>query len=671
MRQRSLTLAIALMVAVGAASLPLRASAAVGDPWIAESSLVSGMGEYVAGEWIYTDFVYDDYGADTIPSGQPNHVSLAPTSGDFRYPSAAKYGANAADIVEVRLRPVAESDDLDVRVVLQTVIDPTVVALWVSVNGTESVITHANSTVDAAANTVSFVLADAVVDSTTALNLGAGLHDGNGGLMAGTAGNANFSPGSFTTGGPTSARLFDLAFNTHQLEGRGGAWNEDKQSDILAAGDLAPLAQTIHVDILRHPENYNLVSLAPAGYYVRLFESRQNLGEGVASSFPEFRGRWQPYAVWISPGYNPSEPAPLFLSLHSLEVHHNQYRGGSAPSASYASYYEEFGNPLGAIVVTPLGRGPDGWYEDEGLVDTLEVWADALAHFSIDRERVYVGGYSMGGYGTYRLTTLMPDAFAAAVSVVGPPANGIWAYPLAPTGGEANPDNTRRQLENTRHIPFWITHGVADELVPVSGVVHQTNRFRELGHEYRFALHPAADHLSFAFQDEWSRESAWLAAHPTRVTNPHQVTLKVRPASWATGANAVIRAHIADLVGEVGARVDGAYWVDDVTPAGTGDATGLVDLASGGIGRREATTTPVAEPGVDGPSPHALTGLDVGHANFATTDTLTGQLSGVSALTVDVGRAGLSDSPSLSVTTNTPVTLTLVRDGVVVGTHSL
>jgi predicted peptidase len=114
----------------------------------------------------------------------------------------------------------------------------------------------------------------------------------------------------------------------------------------------------------------------------------------------------------------------LFLNLHSLSVHHNQYRGGTAPSASYKTLYEQYEEQIGAVVVTPLGRGPDGWYEDEALVDTLEVWADALAAYSIDRERVFVGGYSMGGFGTYRLTTLMPDAFAAAVSVVGPPSSG-------------------------------------------------------------------------------------------------------------------------------------------------------------------------------------------------------------------------------------------------------
>lgn len=633
-------------------------------PWTGKPTLIGGTSRYDAGEWIYTDFVYDDYGADTIPGGQPNVVTLASTSGDFRYPAGPSFGANAADIVEVRVRAAQNLTDIEVRVLLQTITDANVVALWVEADGVESIITKNNSTIDDSANTVSFTLAGAATGGGNLdLNIGAGLHDGQGGLRAGVPGSARVITSEITTGGPTNARLFDLAFNTHAIEGRGGAWNEDVQSDALQAGTLVAYAQTIDVDKLLAGGATPVT--APSGYYVRLFESRQDLGEGMGASFPQYRGKWQPYAVWVPEGYTPGTPTPLFLSLHSLSVHHNQYRGGSSPSASYATYYEQIDDGIGAVVVTPLGRGPDGWYEDQGLVDALEVWADALENYTIDPERTFVGGYSMGGYGTYRLATLMPDTFAAAVSIVGPPANGIWAYPAPPTGGEANPDNTRPQLENTLHVPFWITQGVADELVPVAGVRHQAQRFAELEHEYRFAVHPAADHLIFVFQDDWSREVGWLDAHSSRVRNPNRITFKVRPASWATGGNATILSHLAALTAEVGARLDGAYWVDDIAVAAGSDETGFVELTSGGIGTRQTGVDPDGNPsvGLDGPSPHVLTGQDKTWAAFGTADTLSGHLSGVTALTVDLGRAGLSDAPVVSVTSTTPATITFVRNG--------
>ncbi|HVL90503.1 MAG TPA: hypothetical protein VM841_09760 [Actinomycetota bacterium] len=639
--------------------------------WTGTPTMIAGTSRYDAGEWIYTDFVYDDYGADTTPAGQPNIVSLASTSGDFRYPRTPAYAGNAADVVEVRTRVAPNGSDLEVRVLLQTIVDPDVVALWVSANDVETIVTTDNAVVNAAANTVTFTLAGAAADDAVVLNIGAGLNNGSGELRAPVPGSANATPSEFTSGAPTNARLFDLAFNTHAIESRGGAWNEDVQSDAIHAGDLGPFVQTIDVTALKAAATTPVPDVRT--YHVRLFESRQQLGanEGIGTAFPQYLGRFQPYAIWVPESYVPGTPVPLFLNMHSLSVHHNQYRGGAAPSATYRSLYEQYEAKTGAIIVTPLGRGPDGWYEDEALVDTLEVWKDALDLFTIDRDRVYIGGYSMGGYGTYRLGTLIPDAFASAAAVVAPPANGIWAFPLPPTGGESNPDHTFPQLENTRHIPYWLTNGMLDELVPVSGVTRQAMRLGELGHTYRYALHPAADHFAFAFADEWTREASWLAAHPTRAQNPDRVTLKVRPASWVTSTKPNAAALLADvnaLVSEVGARLDGAYWVGNVQVASGADVTGIVDLRSGGVIMQQTGVSPVATVGADGPSPYLLTGQDRTVAAVAATATLSGSLSKVTSVTVDVGRAGLSDTPVIDVTSDTPAVITLVRNGVVVGT---
>lgn len=656
-----------IAAALAATALPsLRPAEAADVPWTGTPTYLGGTSRYDAGEWIYTDFVFDDYGADTGAWGQPNVVSLASTTGDARYPAGDLFRGNAADIVEVRVRP--SGDDLDVRVLLQTLVDSDVVALSVTGGGRNTVITNQNSAVDTDANTVSFTLVGAAAGHTVSLSIGAGLHDGNGGLRAGVPGTARTAPNEITTGGPTANRLFDLAFNTRQIEGRGGAWNEDAQARALAAGGAAlePFTQTIDVAKLR--AGASTPAPSEPGYYVRLHKSAQPITEGMKASFPQYGGTWQPYALWIPAGFRSDAPNPLLLNMHSLSVHHNQYRGGSSPT--YRTMYEQFGDGLDALVVTPLGRGPDGWYEDEALIDTLEVWADVAANYPVDRNRTMSTGYSMGGYGTYRLTTMLPDSFASAVSVVGPPGNGIWAHPLDPPGGKSSPDWTYPQLEATRHIPFWISHGMGDELVPWTGVKQQADRFGELGHEYRFALHPAADHFSFSAQDNWSREVAWLQAHMTRVVNPHEVVLRVRPASWATRRNATITAQALALADKLGAQFDGGYWVSDVVVRGNADAdvTGVVELSSGGVARRRSGTTPITTVGVDGPSPHLLTGNDVAYGDAPTGDILRGRLAGVQRLTVDVGRAGLSDAPDVAITADGPVTITFVRAGAVVNT---
>lgn len=651
-----------LAVAVALSGSPhAAASPAAPAGWSGEPPLLAGTGRYDRGEWIYNDYVFDDYGADTLPaSGQPNVVSLAPTVGDARYPVGEAYADNAADIAEVRVRRAgAGSEDLEVLVTLQTLVDADVPAIWVRADAAEHVFTSLNAAVDVGTNTIRFTLPGAAAGAEVDLVVGAGLHDGSGGLREGQPGTQQLVPDEPTTGAPTANRLFDLAFNSAVDEPRGGAWNEDAQSAALADGDLSAFVETIDLSALDDGDT-TTVAMGP-GYHVRLFPSHQGIPEGVRGSFPQYGGTLQPYAVWVPDGYQPGSPATLLLNLHSLSVHHNQYRGGTSPT--YTTYYEQVGDVLDAIVVTPLGRGPDGWYLDEGFVDTLEVWADALATFpEVDPDRTLVSGYSMGGYGTYRLATLMPDSFASAVSVVGPPTNGIWTGLDLPAD---NPFFTYPQLENTRHVPFWITHGVLDELVPVAGVTRQAQRLAELGYEHRFALHPAEDHLTFTVKDSWGREAGWFAAHPERVERPAEVTLRVRPASLLSSGKEELEPLVADLLAEVGARVDGAYWVDDVVVAGAdaGDVTGIVELTSECISRRAGAVTPVQSAGVDGPSPYALTGADVGEVDGTTNGVITGRLVDVASLTIDLERAGCHDVPILEIDADREVAVTLVRGG--------
>src|SRR3989475_4924163 len=82
--------------------------------------LVSGQEAYVAGEYLYQDFLYDDYGSDTDGQGA---TGLSPRVGDITYPTnTARYGGNAADLVELRL--AAAADAVAYRLTLNTLLEP-------------------------------------------------------------------------------------------------------------------------------------------------------------------------------------------------------------------------------------------------------------------------------------------------------------------------------------------------------------------------------------------------------------------------------------------------------------------------------------------------------------------------------------------------------------------
>ena len=113
--------AIALLAAgPAAAATSHRADGKLSD-WLGDPTMLSGETRVSKGELIYDDWLYDDYGADLDQGPNPPafRANLAPTQGDYRYPTnSARYGYNAADLRELRV--AADSYGLHLLVYLQT-----------------------------------------------------------------------------------------------------------------------------------------------------------------------------------------------------------------------------------------------------------------------------------------------------------------------------------------------------------------------------------------------------------------------------------------------------------------------------------------------------------------------------------------------------------------------
>ena len=83
--------------------------------------------------------------------------------------------------------------------------------------------------------------------------------------------------------------------------------------------------------------------------------------------------------------------AGINFALHSLSATYTQFAVFSP------NQQRQLGDDHGRFYVTPLGRGPDGWYSGAAEADFFEVWADLAHHFRLDPNRVALSGYSMGG----------------------------------------------------------------------------------------------------------------------------------------------------------------------------------------------------------------------------------------------------------------------------------
>jgi poly(3-hydroxybutyrate) depolymerase len=119
-----------------------------------------------------------------------------------------------------------------------------------------------------------------------------------------------------------------------------------------------------------------------------------------------------PYALFVPAGYDAANPSPLIISLHGLGRSYDWLMG-------YQGFLDE-AQAGGYIVVTPLGYIRRGWYGSRPLQDApdtalrseqdvMNVLRIVREEFSIDDQRIYLWGHSMGGAGAYHLARRWVD----------------------------------------------------------------------------------------------------------------------------------------------------------------------------------------------------------------------------------------------------------------------
>ena len=374
-----------------------------------------------------------------------------------------------------------------------------------------------------------------------------------------------------------------------------GNWREYGQARALAERDISAFHTDLDFAKLRSGLNDSRVP--KTGYLSLLYPSRYDYGrQGTDPDNDVFWGRIQPYATYIPEDYDPDDEVPLTVLLHSLGCNYNEY-GVFMPNL-----VEEIGEKTGGIVMMPQARGPGRWYRKEGEVDVFEAWRDLETRFDIDRDRVTVAGYSMGGFGTQVLSAKYPDLFARGFSVVSPPSEdplegptgGLIRSPPLLTqqllggrgGGEfltlftSQQENAVDLSENLRHIPMLLWNGGVDGLVPVLGPVNYSRELRKQGYRHQLDVFPVADHLLLAVRDQWDRAAEFLS-RAERKNNPTRVTYRRDP---EFDEPALGLAH------------DKAYWVSDITVRDA-DGPGLVDAHSLADGYEKAVPENFRETG--------------------------------------------------------------------------
>jgi hypothetical protein len=162
------------------------------------------------------------------------------------------------------------------------------------------------------------------------------------------------------------------------------------------------------------------------------------------------------YLVHYPAGYkeNPNKKYPLLMFLHGRSISGTDVE----KVKSYGVIYEILrGLKIDFIVVAPQCQ--NGW-DNSKLIQILDF---AENNYHVDKNRVYITGMSMGGYGAWMFAGAYPTRFAAVAPVCG--------------GGNIKDAN------NLKNMPHWVFHGAKDIPVPITESEKMVNAIRDAGNK--------------------------------------------------------------------------------------------------------------------------------------------------------------------------------------------
>jgi C-terminal binding-module, SLH-like, of glucodextranase len=668
---------------------------APGSVWQAKPILISGAEAYRHGEFLYQDFLYDDHGAHEQLDPNDPRISTATFSqpnGTYTYPTNPAYANDAADLVEFRVKPLADATAF--RITLNTMDDPTLIAFSIALGSPDAsdAAFPFGANVSAPADAFLTVHPDAsggqlvaslqsagtgkelgsaasrvVVDTVrrqievdvphsdwnpgtkvVRMEMGVGLWDKSNQryLLPSQTASATAPGGAGTSTNPPA--FFNVAFRTHEpmtdlheLDSVPAAaqnetfWRDSDQGNALASGDIGSLAA--YVDFAKLDRDITDNRAVPrTGPMDRIMASHFEPSQGVAAGYSSTCASGDSgcaYQGQLQPYaiYVPTKPAPSSGYGLTLLLHALFTNYNLYLSSRNQSEFAETGP--GSIVLTPESRGPDGSYTGLAGTDVFEAMADVAAHYHLDAGRAALSGYSMGGIGTFQLGEQFPDLFGKAFSISGTDDTGT--------------------PENLRNLPILMWNMVADEEVPIDGPEQTAMNLDNHGYRYELDEFTPGEHNTFALNDEYGPAAQFLA-EDTLDRGPAHVTYTVDPSISFPS---------------LGLVADHAYWVSGLAVRAAG-SNGSFDAVSHGFGtgdptpsgtqRGAGTVTGGMLPAIAyvsqyqtwGPVPAAAAAdeLDVTATNVATA-------------TIDPARAKLDCNARVSVKTDGPIKLTLAGCG--------
>jgi len=208
-----------------------------------------------------------------------------------------------------------------------------------------------------------------------------------------------------------------------------------KKIQAQEAGTPEWVAQIL--PILKPPYPLN-VEPAPErpGYYTLETPS-------YAEGLPPFQ-----YCVQLPPEYNPNRRYPMIVTLHGDTTPDQQIDWWAGPWKDQQRAGQA--SRQGYIVIAPSWNPENVFPYDFSAgaqATVLYCYYDALRHFSVDTDRVYLTGHSLGGTAAWDIGLSHPDLWAGII-------------PISAFGGKDS--YLKMMMQNARYVPTYFIGGELD-----------------------------------------------------------------------------------------------------------------------------------------------------------------------------------------------------------------
>lgn len=197
-----------------------------------------------------------------------------------------------------------------------------------------------------------------------------------------------------------------------------------------------------------------------------------------------YRGLSVSYLVSLPANYSEHDRSPLLIVLHGAGERGSdleELRRSTLHHGMRSAFENE------AVLVSPQCLRDSAW--DAGAL--IQALAELSTRYSIDRKRVYVVGYSMGGFGAWELAASAPERVAGIVPIAG----GCRAE----IAGRLKP------------VKIWAVHGADDGVVAAKLSEESVQMVLEVGGTARLTILPDVGHDMTQLLEDSVAAVRWLS----------------------------------------------------------------------------------------------------------------------------------------------------------------